>query len=179
MKPALVIVGLGNPGKGYEKTRHNTGFRAIDYVAEECGGSEWVFKQKFNADICEGRIVTVPVLFVKPRTFMNLSGESVRKIIDFYKGESSAILVMSDDVDLPLGDVRYREKGGPGTHNGLKSIVDTIGEEFPRVRVGIGMPPKNSDLSVWVLSQCTEEEDRGLQEAFKKIPDLLKEHVGL
>ena len=179
MKPSLIIVGLGNPGKAYESTRHNTGFRAVEYLASQLGVGGFGFKRKFNADVCEGRIVAVPVLLVKPRTFMNLSGESVRKIVDFYKGESDSFLVVSDDIDLPLGEARLRESGGPGTHNGMKSIVDTIGEGFGRIRIGLGTPPKGSDLSAWVLSQCTEEENKKLREAFKKIPDMLKEHVGV
>lgn len=179
MKPALIIVGLGNPGKSYEHTRHNTGFRAVDALAGVFGVGEWGYKQKFHADICEGRIVTIPVLLVKPRTFMNLSGESVRKIMDFYHMEHGAVLVIGDDIDLPLGEARYREKGGAGTHNGMKSVVDTIGEHFPRIRIGLGEAPKNVDLSAWVLSQCTLEEEQKLEEAFKKIPDMLKEYVGL
>ena len=179
MKPALIIVGLGNPGKAYEHTRHNTGFRAVEYLVKEIGEGKWAFKQKFNADICEARMVTIPILLVKPRTFINLSGESVQKILNFYKADASHIFVVSDDIDLPLGEVRYRTRGGPGTHNGMKSVVDTIGEEFPRIRLGLGSPPQGMDLSTWVLSQCTEEENKKLREAFKKIPDLLKEHVGL
>lgn len=178
MKPSLVIVGLGNPGKEYDKTRHNIGFMALDVLSQEYGQSDWQDKQKFSADIQEARIGVAPVLLVKPKTYMNLSGDSIRKIVDFYKLNSAEqILVISDDVDLPLGELRLRMSGGPGTHNGLKSIVDTLGEEFPRLRIGLGNPPAGADLSSWVLSRLTTEEKDQFEEKFGDLAAMISEFV--
>jgi PTH1 family peptidyl-tRNA hydrolase len=178
MKPTLVIIGLGNPGASYDRTRHNIGFQAIDVLSKEFGEGEWEDKQKFNSFIQEGRIVTVPILLVKPNTYMNRSGEAVRKIIDFYKlNAAEQILILTDDVDLPLGDLRLRKKGGPGTHNGLKSIVETIGEGFSRIRVGLGSKPTGADLAAWVLSVPTDEERAMFEQSFQKIPGMVKEFV--
>ena len=145
MKPSLVIIGLGNPGTQYANTRHNAGFRAADLLAESFGADGvWQDRQKFLAQTCEVNIAEVPVLLVKPQTFMNRSGESIRKIVDFFKIDPARqLLIISDDIDLPLGEVRFRENGGPGTHNGLKSVVEQIGEgerSFNRL-LYLGIPP--------------------------------------
>lgn len=159
MKPSLIIVGLGNPGKQYEITRHNIGFLALDRLHEELKAGEWQDRQKFLALISEGEIDGKSVLLVKPTTFMNRSGECVRKLVDFYKLDpSKQLLVISDDIDLPLGTHRYRESGGPGTHNGLRSVVECIGEGFPRLRIGFGPKPEQVDLAAWVLSAMNAEE---------------------
>ncbi|PIQ76581.1 aminoacyl-tRNA hydrolase [Candidatus Peregrinibacteria bacterium CG10_big_fil_rev_8_21_14_0_10_49_24] len=178
MKPALVIVGLGNPGKQYEATRHNIGFHAIDVLSQHCGEGDWEEKQRFLASVQEARIVTVPVLLVKPSTFMNLSGNAIAKIVDFYKLDPAVqILVICDDIDLPLGEVRLRKKGGPGTHNGLKSVCEKYGEEFPRLRIGIGSQPPGADLSAWVLSIPSSKESVQLQEVLQTVPALVREFV--
>ena len=178
MKPSLIIVGLGNPGKQYERTRHNAGYLAIEYLSEKFGEGDWQDKQKFDADIQEARIGVVPVLLVKPKTYMNLSGDSVRKIVEFFKLDvSTQVLILSDDSDLPLAELRFRESGGPGTHNGLKSIVDIYGEAFPRLRIGLGDPPAGSDLSGWVLSALTKEEQEALTAAYLRLPQMLEEFV--
>ena len=167
MKPSLVIIGLGNPGAQYAETRHNLGFRAVDLLAVKSGEgkpfdatqAQWQDKQKFLAQTCEVHIAEVPVLLVKPQTFMNRSGECVRKVTDFFKLDTQKQLrVISDDIDLPLGEIRFRENGGPGTHNGLKSVVEQIGEGFPRLRIGLGTPPAGTDLAAWVLSIPSKEE---------------------
>lgn len=159
MKPSLVIVGLGNPGKEYERTRHNAGWMALDLLHHKIGGGEWSLKQKFLAHVAEGEIDGKSVLLVKPTTYMNDSGNCIRKIIDFYDLDPSRdLLVITDDIDLPLGTHRFRKEGGPGTHNGLKSIVQIFGEEFPRHRIGIGPKDEKMDLSAWVLSRMSEEE---------------------
>lgn len=178
MKPSLVIVGLGNPGKQYLNTRHNIGFQALDFLAEALEGTDWQEKQKYLGVVSEAHVVTVPVILVKPTTFMNSSGDCVRKLIDFFKLDASQqLLVLSDDIDLPLGDVRLRIKGGPGTHNGLKSIVDTIGEDFPRIRIGIGKQPEDQDLANWVLSAETEEEQEALHKAYLQLPEMIRNYV--
>ena len=178
MKPSLVIIGLGNHGASYERTRHNLGFRALDALAEAFGEGEWKQSDKFEAVVQEARIVTSPVLLVKPQTFMNLSGTSVRKLVDFYKLDpASQVLVLSDDIDLPCGDIRIRKNGGPGTHNGLKSVVEQIGEAFPRLRIGLGVPAPGVDLAAWVLSAPAPEEERILKAALKMIPETVKKFV--
>ena len=177
MKPALIIIGLGNPGEDYAATRHNTGFRALDALAKIFKTGEWRDQRKFLADTMEGRIVTVPVLLVKPRTYMNRSGECVRKLLDFYHLEPAQALILCDDIDLAPGDLRFREKGGPGTHNGLKSIVEQIGEEFPRIRIGIGPQKEGEDLSVYVLSKPSDTERKEIAAAMTKIPEIVRGFV--
>lgn len=178
MKPYLLLIGLGNPGASYERTRHNAGFLAIERLSQEFGEGEWKPAQKFSAEIQEGRIITVPVLLVKPQTYMNLSGDAVTKLIRFYKTDpATQLIVFTDDVDLPLGTIRFRIKGGPGTHNGMKSIVDTLGEEFPRLRIGIGPQPKDRDLATWVLSKLTVDETKAFRAVTDQIPDIVRKFV--
>jgi PTH1 family peptidyl-tRNA hydrolase len=177
MKPSLIIIGLGNPGKQYEETRHNAGFKAVDLLAKEFGTGEWEERQKFLSHVLEARIVTAPVLLVKPQTFMNRSGEAAKKLLDFYKVEPKVVFVLSDDIDLPLGDLRFRESGGPGTHNGLKSVVDHIGENFPRLRIGIGGQKPGEDLSTYVLSKPPASEKAMIEDTIEKIPGMVREFV--
>jgi len=189
MKPTLIIVGLGNPGAAYEHTRHNAGFRALDALHTSFGGGppsprlrragEWKEKAKVLAVVSEVMIGEVPVLLAKPTTFMNRSGEAVSKLISFYKVDPSfQLLVLSDDCDLPLGEIRLRHAGGPGTHNGLKSVVEHIGEGFPRMRIGLGAAPAGTDLAQWVLSVPQAEERNQLEHALQEeLPRTVKEHV--
>lgn len=186
MKPSLVIVGLGNPGAQYADTRHNAGFRVVDFLAKQYGEGDpfdatqdtWAEKQKFLAAVVEGTISGKPVLLVKPSTFMNRSGECVRKVVDFFKLDPlKQLLVISDDIDLPLGEVRFRENGGPGTHNGLKSVVEQIGEGFARLRIGLGTPPVGTDLAAWVLSVPLAEERDALIHALDAVPSHIQTMV--
>lgn len=177
MKPSLLLIGLGNPGKSYEKTRHNTGFLAIDVLVKHFGTGPWKDRAKFCAHVAEGRIVTTPILLIKPQTYMNVSGEALRKLVDFYKLPTTHMLVICDDVDLPCGTVRLRKTGGAGTHNGLKSVVEQIGEEFPRLRIGIGPKPEGVDLATWVLSVPSKEEQKKIEETCKKIPEIITAFV--
>ncbi|MCA9370737.1 MAG: aminoacyl-tRNA hydrolase [Candidatus Peregrinibacteria bacterium] len=178
MKPVLAIFGLGNHGKAYEGTRHNAGFMALEKLAKEFGEGDWQDKQKFDGDILEARIGIAPILLVKPKTYMNLSADCVRKVVDFYKLDpTTQIVILSDDIDIPLGELRFRASGGPGTHNGLKSLVDVYGEAFPRIRIGLGEPPKKTDLSSWVLSKMTTEERIALQESFEELPSMIREFI--
>jgi PTH1 family peptidyl-tRNA hydrolase len=178
MKPSLIIIGLGNPGNTYNRTRHNAGFQALDVLSESFGEGEWTERQKFASVIQDARIITVPILLVKPTTYMNMSGDAMRKLVDFYGlNPAEQVIVISDDIDLPLGDVRFRKKGGPGTHNGLKSIVEIFGEDVPRLRIGLGDRPDQFDLAAWVLSIPSPEEQLKLHEAYAKIPDMLREYV--
>lgn len=178
MKPSLIIVGLGNPGKSYERTRHNAGFQALDTLAESFGEGEWKDAPKFQAEVKEARVLTAPILLVKPRTYMNLSGESIRKLVDFYKlNPKEQLLVLSDDIDIPLGELRFRQKGGPGTHNGLKSVNLLYGEDYPRIRIGLGPKPDQMDLAAWVLSVPPPEQQELLEVVLKQIPDMVRKYV--
>ena len=178
MKPSLVIVGLGNPGKAYERTRHNAGYHALDALAERFGTGGWKQMPKFKGEGLEARIGIVPVLLLKPHTFMNLSGESVRALVDFYKLDPAQnLLVVSDDIDLPIGTPRLRRSGSAGTHNGLKSIIEHIGEGFPRLRLGIGPKPERVDLANWVVSAFDEEERKTMEGLYALVPDIVKEFV--
>ena len=133
-----VIVGLGNPGKKYENTRHNMGFLAVDVLAEKYDIK--VNKIKFKSLVGEGRIAGEKVVLAKPQTYMNLSGEAVREIVDFYKIEPQQLIVIYDDIDIDTGAIRIRKKGSAGTHNGMRNILYQIRtEDFPRIRVGIGL----------------------------------------
>jgi len=178
MKPSLVIVGLGNPGSQYEHTRHNVGFMAIDRLSTAFGEGDFEDKQKFQSLIQEARIGIAPILLVKPKTYMNLSGDAVRKIVDFYKLDpSTQILIIVDDIDLPLGDVRMRTSGGAGTHNGMKSLVDTFGEDFHRLRIGLGKPTEGQDLSAWVLSSMNPDEKKTIAQSLGSLDSLVSEFV--
>ena len=178
MKPSLLIAGLGNPGKAYDRTRHNAGFQALDVLGETFGQGAWKEQQKFSALVQEARVVTVPVLLVKPLLFMNRSGEPLRKMIDFYKlNPAEQLLVLCDDIDIPLGTVRLRKNGGPGTHNGLKSLVEQFGEGFARLRIGIGPNPEAADLATWVLSAPTTEEAAALKKSLAALPAMISEFI--
>lgn len=178
MKPSLVIIGLGNPGKAYERTRHNAGFQALDELARVYGTGEWKTLSKFAGEGMEARIGVVPVLLLKPHTYMNLSGETVRSVVDFYKLKSDQqLLVVCDDLDLPLGTPRLRRSGSAGTHNGLKSIVEHIGPSFPRLRLGIGPKPDAVDLASWVVSAFSTEERTVMEGLYAVVPEIVREFV--
>ena len=139
-----LIVGLGNPGKEYENTRHNMGFDAINHLSQKLNIT--VTKEKFKALYGDGMINNEKVILLEPQTYMNLSGEAIKPMLDFYKVDYSNLLVIYDDIDVEPGKVKIRTKGGPGTHNGMKSVVKEIGtEEFPRIRIGIGRPKYSGD----------------------------------
>ncbi len=177
-----VIVGLGNPGKQYDKTRHNVGFDVIDMLAKEYGIS--VTKIKHKALIGEGRIGTEKVLLVKPQTYMNLSGETLIDIYNYYKVDLENIVVIYDDIDLDVGKLRIRKKGSAGTHNGMRSIVKCLGStEFPRVRVGVSKPMPGQNLADFVLSRFRKEEAddlaMGLEKACNAVDCIIRENLDL
>ena len=158
-----VVVGLGNPGKQYENTRHNIGFITIDYLADQLGVK--VNKAKHKALIGECRIGSEKVVLVKPQTYMNLSGESVSQIMNFYKIPIENLIVIYDDIDIDKGAVRIRAKGSAGTHNGMRSIIKLVGEnKFPRVRIGIG---KDSRIPLvdYVIGGFRKDEVKIMEEA--------------
>ena len=157
-----IIAGLGNPGSKYENTRHNMGFKAIDAIASEFGID--VNRAKFKGLIGEGRIGSEKVILLKPQTYMNLSGQSVREIMNFYKIPEENLIVIYDDFDLPIGSIRVRKSGGPGTHNGMKSVVQELGSrKFPRVRVGIGS--SDGYTIQFVIGKVGKDEQQILNEA--------------
>ncbi|MGX4615659.1 aminoacyl-tRNA hydrolase [Clostridioides difficile] len=177
-----VVVGLGNPGKKYEKTRHNVGFDVIDILAKEYNIS--VTKIKHKALIGEGRVGIEKVLLVKPQTYMNLSGETLIDIYKYYKVDLSNIVVVYDDIDLEVGKIRIRKKGSGGTHNGMKSITKCLGSnDFPRVRVGVSKPEVGQDLADFVLSRFRKEESDNINEALEKaayaIDSIIRENIDM
>ena len=161
-----VVIGLGNPGKKYEKTRHNIGFIAVDSLRKKLNVSDE--REKFQALVSEKNIDGEKVIFFKPQTFMNLSGNAVIEIINFYKLDSKKdIIVIYDDMDLSFGDIRIREKGSSGGHNGIKSIISHIGEEFIRIKCGIGAKEKGAVEHV--LGEFSQTEQKDLEEILEKI----------
>lgn len=154
----FLIAGLGNPKREYDNTRHNIGFDMIDAMAEKYHIS--VRNIKNRAMTGQGIINGQKVILVKPLTFMNLSGESIRPLVDYYKIDAGReLIVVSDDINLPAGQIRIRKKGSAGGHNGLKNIIAQLGsEEFQRIRIGVGGKPENYDLADYVLGHFTKEE---------------------
>lgn len=155
---------FGNPGTEYEKTRHNVGFKAIDKIAENFKIS--MSKNKFDAIIGEGFCGTEKVILVKPQTYMNLSGTSIKQIVDFYKLDLSNLIVIYDDIDIPLGKIKIKPSGSSGTHNGMRNIVAMLSsEEFTRIRIGTDKPKFNMNLADYVLMNMTKEEEQVLEPA--------------
>ena len=171
-----VVIGLGNPGKKYEKTRHNIGFIAVDNLRKKMNISDE--REKFQALVCEKNIDGEKVIFLKPQTFMNLSGNSVIEIVNFYKLDPKKdIIVIYDDMDLSFGDIRIREKGSSGGHNGIKSIISHIGEEFIRIKCGIGA--KEKDAVEHVLGEFNQTEQKDLDEILEKINNCVIEMLSV
>lgn len=162
-----LIAGLGNPGKEYSGTRHNIGFAVIDELSREYGID--VNKGKFKGVIGEGRIGTEKVILLKPLTYMNLSGESIRAACDFYKISAEDILIIYDDISLPVSGIRIRDKGSAGGHNGVKSIISHLGtDEFARIKVGVGGKPDGGDLVNHVLGRFSKEDAVLIDDAVKR-----------
>ena len=204
-----IIVGLGNPGKKYELTRHNVGFFSLDKIIEKIPNTPILrcpnrrategrqyptsnqypisntqliqpFKQekKFKAEVAKFKLGEEEVLLVKPQTFMNLSGEAVKAIVDFYKiNTSSDLIIVHDEIDLPVGSARIRFKGSSAGHKGIQSIIDGLGtESFMRVRIGIGRPQnENIKIEDWVLQKLSEDEIKAINDVFE---GLIKQGIG-
>ena len=163
----FIIAGLGNPTREYEKTRHNAGFEVIDVLADKLGIR--VTDKKHRAYCGMGMIGMEKVILSKPQTFMNLSGESIGAMADFYKVEPKQIIVICDDINLPEGQLRIRTKGSAGGHNGLKDIINHLGtQEFLRIRVGVGEKPKEMDLADYVLGRFPKEQEALMENAYKE-----------
>lgn len=166
-----IIVGLGNPGRQYAHTRHNAGFDSLDVLADKYRID--IEGKKFKALYGKGVIEGQRVVLAKPQTFMNLSGESVRELVDFYKIDPiSELIVVYDDISLEPGQLRIRKKGSAGGHNGMKNIIAHLGtQEFLRVKVGVGEKPAGYDLADYVLSHFQKEEQERMDQAFARAAD--------
>jgi PTH1 family peptidyl-tRNA hydrolase len=166
-----LIAGLGNPGREYEKTRHNVGFTALDYLAYDTDIK--VTKLKFKGVYGDGMIAGEKCVLLKPQTFMNLSGESVREAAEYFKIEPNKIIVVYDDVDLEPGRIRIRPKGSAGGHNGIKSVIYQLSsDEFARVRFGVGKAQHS--MVDHVLGKFSEEDGKLVSDAIRKLPDIIK-----
>ncbi|MBO4868041.1 MAG: aminoacyl-tRNA hydrolase [Ruminococcus sp.] len=167
-KPEFIIVGLGNPGIQYEGTRHNAGFITIEALEKKLGFS--CDRHKFKAKVGNTVIGGKSCLVMKPETFMNLSGDAVSEAMDFYKIPLENVIVIFDDISLDVGQMRIRRKGSAGGHNGIKSIIAQCdGENFPRIKLGVGKKPNPAyDLAKWVLSKFSEEDRKNLDDAAEK-----------
>ena len=162
----FIIAGLGNPDRQYEGTRHNAGFDVIDRIAEKYNIA--VDTKKHRACIGKGIIGGQKVLLAKPQTYMNLSGESIRSLVDYYKiDEENELLVVYDDISLDVGQLRIRAKGSAGGHNGIKNIIAHLGTQvFPRIKVGVGEKPKGYDLADYVLGHFSKAERERMEEGY-------------
>ena len=177
-----LIVGLGNPEQDYSKTRHNMGFNTVNKLAKEYDIE--IDKSKFKGLYGTGIIENEKVVILKPQTFMNLSGESIRETMDFYKINVEDIIVIYDDIDVEPGKIKIRKKGGAGSHNGMKSVVENLKtEEFSRIRVGIGAPKYKSDMINYVLGSIPEDEakllDKGTTIAKDAIIEIIKNGIDI
>lgn len=169
-----IIVGLGNPEKKYNDTRHNIGFDVIDELAEQEHIS--VLEKKHKAIIGKGVIAGQKVILAKPVTYMNASGEAVREMVDYYKvDETAELIIIADDVSLDVGRIRLRKKGSAGGHNGLKSIIEHLGHDtFIRVKMGVGEKPKGWDLADYVLGRFSGPERKTMNEAAERAVDAIR-----
>lgn len=169
-----IIVGLGNPGKQYENTRHNIGFDVIETLAEQDHVA--VLEKKHRAIIGKGFVSGQKCILAKPQTFMNRSGESVRQLLDYYKAdETTELIIISDDVSLEVGQIRIRKKGSAGGHNGLKDIIAHLGHDnFVRVKMGVGEKPSGYDLADYVLGHFNSEERKVMDEAAERAAEAIR-----
>ncbi len=170
----FVIAGLGNPTKKYEHTRHNIGFDVIAYLADKYNIS--MNQSKFKGECGSGYVEGQKVVLLRPQTFMNLSGSSVREAVDFFKLDPSfELVVIYDDIALEPGYIRVRKKGSAGGHNGIKDIINQLGtQEFLRIRVGVGEKPKEYDLADYVLGHFTKEDREKIEDAIEKVADAVR-----
>lgn len=173
-----LIVGLGNPEEDYSNTRHNMGFDTINKLAKKYNIE--INKKKFKGIYGLGIIEEEKVILLKPQTFMNLSGESIKEIVDFYKIDNDKIILIYDDMDVDIGTIKIRKKGGPGSHNGMKSVVKNIGENFTRIRIGIGKP-LDEDYIKYVIGGIPKEEkeilDKSTSIAKDAVVEIIKQGV--
>ena len=175
---SFIIAGLGNPGQQYQKTRHNVGFVAVDYIAAKLGVK--IDRAKFHSLVAEAKIGEVRVLLMKPETYMNNSGVAIGEAAAFYKIPAERVLVLHDEISFDPGLMRIRRKGSAGGHNGLKSIIAHLAsEEFPRVKIGVGKKPTPEyDLADWVLGKLPEADMKAMSDRFADISGAVEDIVG-
>ena len=175
--PAWLVVFLGNPGPKYEGTRHNAGFMTADALCKKKNIA--INKARFQALTAQADLGGERVLLMKPQTYMNLSGEAVSQAVRFYKIPTEHVLVVSDEVSMPIGKLRIRTKGSAGGHNGLKSIIALLGtEEFPRIRLGVGAPPHpDYDMADWVLSVFRNQDAEEMQKAAQRAAEAVECYI--
>lgn len=172
----MLIVGLGNPGEEYKYTRHNSGYRVVDLLAQKLNID--INKEKFKGMFGEGTYNGKKVMILKPITYMNLSGESVVEAVNFYKLPLEDVIVVYDDIDIEIGKIRIRPEGSSGTHNGMRNITDLLGShDFPRIRVGIGKAPQGMDLANFVLSKFSIEEKSDIEKAIDMASEAVLEVI--
>ncbi|AKX34703.1 peptidyl-tRNA hydrolase [Spiroplasma litorale] len=171
-----LIIGLGNPGSNYSRTRHNAGFILIDYLLEKYGYEKKGLK--FDAEIYITKIDNIKTIFLKPLTYMNLSGEAIIKAMNYFKINVDDIIVIHDDKDLDVGVLRFKNKGSSGGHNGLKNIIQHLGrQDFKRLKVGVGKPINNIKIVDWVLMKLKDQEIDLIIENFKKKQKFIEDFV--
>ncbi|MDD4352008.1 MAG: aminoacyl-tRNA hydrolase [Candidatus Gracilibacteria bacterium] len=169
-----LIVGLGNPGKQYEETRHNVGFRVLDLLRDKLVTSEWKFEPRYKAEVSEGQ----DFLLVKPQTFMNLSGQAVWPLKKFYKISNEDLLVIYDDMAFPVGTLKIRKEGNAGGHNGIKSLIESLGTNvFSRIRIGIGEPTEEGREHV--LGKFSTKEKKEIAKVLTKAVNAVEAYLGL
>lgn len=174
--PIRLVLGLGNPGQSYATTRHNAGFRVVDRLRLRRGGAPW-----WPGTECEHAVAVIggPVVLARPLAFMNRSGKVAVELFEELDLGPESVLVVVDDIDLPLGSLRLKPSGGPGTHNGLRDLVANIGTEFPRLRVGVRGPAVIGDLADYVLAPFADDEKERAEDAFERAADAVEAAVRL
>lgn len=179
MSDRFLIIGLGNPGRKYRGNRHNIGFMVVDRLAADNGIQSSKVQNK--AIVGDGRVAGQRVILAKPQTYMNNSGDAVGPLANFYKMPPENIFVVYDEMDIPLGTIRLREKGGAGGHNGMKSIIQHIGQDFPRMRLGVGRPPGRMEPPAYLLQDFSNEQlpivSDMIDEAIRAIETYLQEGI--
>ena len=180
-KPIRIIAGLGNPEDKYERTLHNAGFWFVDELARKYGGS-FRYEKKFDADYCRINLQGEDVWLVKPQSYMNCSGQPIRGMLDYYRLRTKQLLVAHDEIDLPPGTVRLKEAGGHGGHNGLRDIIKHCGNEFLRLRLGVGHPGEKHKVTNYVLKRGSSDVEaavmRNIDDAIDVMPEVVDGNVG-
>jgi PTH1 family peptidyl-tRNA hydrolase len=178
LNKTVLIVGLGNIGKKYELTRHNVGFMTVDEFAKAVEADDWVLKKDLKCELAAGNMGDTKILIIKPTTLMNLSGEAVQAITQFYKIPLQQIVVVHDEIDMSFGTIRCRVGGSAAGHNGVKSVIQHLGEEFGRIRIGIANEiSERADSSDFVLSKFSKKELEQVQSLAREVTTILTEYV--